>query len=246
MPRQRSKTIVTTVAGDGQSLAEARLENLKKAREKALELRLLRTTPSTAPGNTASVENKSRRRVKAEPVSPKPVDAKLVPEMLPAQEAKPRGRPRGSGKRKTPATESGNPSTDTVTADTGGHDGANIPGEILQGGSRTGDAIVTNEAPAPPESPKTPAGNTSVVQVNEPTETVEEGELDATPPPPTELPRGRSKNNRRKPTTVKRTRYSSPTKDTVRRRLQFDHMHVPVGGGAFYRNHHSGHFTFSR
>lgn len=80
---------------------------------------------------------------------------------------------------------------------------------------------------------------------------IEEGELDPTPPPPTELARGRSKNNKRKPTTVTRhvaetKKPRAPPKPAVVRKLNFDHMHMPVGGGAFYRNHHSGHFTFSR
>jgi len=81
---------------------------------------------------------------------------------------------------------------------------------------------------------------------------IEEGELDPSPPPPTEMARGRSKNNKRKPTTVSRHVASAASKKpkapkpAVMRKLNFDNMHVPVGGGAFYRNHHSGHFTFSR
>ena len=85
-------------------------------------------------------------------------------------------------------------------------------------------------------------------------EEVEEGELDPSPPPPTEMARGRSKNNKRKPTTVtrhveatKKPRAHPPKpKPAVVRKLNFDDMHVPVGGGAFYRNHQSGHFTFTR
>ena len=262
MPRTSSKTIVTAVAGDKESLAAARLENLKKAREKALELRLLRSKPSasSAGAGTSGVQNKTRKRIQAEPVSPKPVDAKMVPETHTTetqseeepkseQPTKPRrGRPPGSGKRKqqTMPVEPDNTPANTGGADTGGLEKPEGPRKVLRGGSGEGDAAVAVKAPVVPESPKTPSSNVSNVDTPEVPDTVEEGELDPSPPPPTEMPRGRSKNNRRKPTTVQRRRTRPPSVDTVRRRLNFDHMHVPIGGGAFYRNHSSGHFTFSR
>jgi len=262
MPRTSSKTIVTAVAGDKESLAAARLENLKKAREKALELRLLRSKPSasSAGAGTSGVQNKTRKRIQAEPVSPKPVDAKMVPETHTAetqsgeepkseQPTKPRrGRPPGSGKRKQPAmpVEPDNTPANPGGADTGGLEKPQGSRKVLRGGSGEGDAAVAVKAPVEPESPKTPPNNVSSVDTPEVPDTVEEGELDPSPPPPTEMPRGRSKNNRRKPTTVQRRRTRPPSVETVRRRLNFDHMRVPIGGGAFYRNNSSGHFTFSR
>lgn len=256
MPRTSSKTIVTAIAGDKESLAAARLENLKKAREKALELRLLRNKQSAAPSVTASTsgaQNKPRRRIQAEPVSPKPVDDSTVSEMVApdtrSETTKPRrGRPPGSGKRKQPDTpiDSNNTSADTVGADNRGLEEPKISRKVLHGGSGEGDATPTVETPVDQQSPRTPPANVSDVPSAQVPDTVEEGELDASPPPPTELPRGRSKNNRQKPTTVRRRRTRPPSVDTVRRRLDFDRFHVPVGGGAFYRNNTSGHFTFSR
>ncbi len=265
MPRTSSKTIVTAVAGDKESLAAARLENLKKAREKALELRLLRSKPSASAAGAGSsgVQNKTRKRIQAEPVSPKPVDAKMVAETHtteaqsedePKQEqpTKPRrGRPPGSGKRKQPSmpVKANNPPANSSGADTGGLEKPEGARKVLRGGSGEGDAAVAVEAPVQhqsPRSPRTPPSNVSNVVTPGVPDTVEEGELDPSPPPPTEMPRGRSKNNRRKPTTVQRRRTRPPSVETARRRLNFDHMHVPVGGGAFYRNHSSGHFTFSR
>jgi hypothetical protein len=262
MPRTSSKTIVTAVAGDKESLAAARLENLKKAREKALELRLLRSKPSVSStgAGTSGVQNKTRKRIQAEPVSPQPIDENLVAKMAapatqsgeitePEQPTKPkRGRPRGSGKRKQPEMpdDSNNTPADTTGTDRRGQTEPKVSGEFLHGGLGEGDATVVTQTPAEAKSPRTPPENVSDVPTAQVPDTVEEGELDPSPPPPTELPRGRSKNNRRKPTTVQRRRTRPPSVDTVRRRLDFDRMHVPIGGGAFYRNHSSGHFTFSR
>lgn len=264
MPRNPAKTIVTTVAGDKESLAAARLENLKKAREKALELRLLRSKqPSTS---SAPPTNKTRKRIQAEPVASKPIDAALAPETPQAhsgsdrpedvpiseqpgeQPTRPRrGRPPGSGKRKQESVPSGDLPVRSDGAETGGREKSEKPRKVLRGESGEGDANITDNATGEDEQePQTPPGNVSNVATPIVPETVEEGELDPSPAPPTELPRGRSKNNRRKPTTVQRRRTRPPSVDTVRRRLQFDHMHVPVGGGAFYRNNASGHFTFSR
>lgn len=224
----------------------------------------MRSKPSASStgAGTSGVQNKTRKRIQAEPVSPKPVDAKLAAEMhtaeqsndepKPEQPTKPRrGRPPGSGKRKQPSmpVEPNNTPANSGGADTGGLEKPEGARKVLRGGSGEGDAAVAVEAPIEHQShksPQTPPGNVSNVVTPEVPNTVEEGELDPSPPPPTEMPRGRSKNNRRKPTTVKRTRTRPPSVETVRRRLNFDHMHVPVGGGAFYRNHSSGHFTFSR
>lgn len=259
MPRTASKTIVTAIAGDKETLAAARLENLKKAREKALELRLLRNKqqPATAP----PVTNKTRKRIQPEPVPAKPIDDQLVPTMAAPEEnaagqssgsgqvPKPkRGRPLGSTKRKQPevSVETNHTPADSERAVEPGLEKPEGPGKLLHRGSGEGDAATTHPEPTEQQSPKTPPGNVSNVQVAAAPPSVEEGELDASPPPPTELPRGRSKNNRRKPTTVKRTRTRGPSVESVRRKLNFDRMHVPVGGGAFYRNNASGHFTFSR
>jgi hypothetical protein len=262
MPRNNSKTIVTAIAGDKESLALARLENLKKAREKALELRLLRNTQSASSvdASASGVQKKSRRRITAEPVSPTPTDAKLVPKMdttdeqteqssEPEQPTKPkRGRPPGSGKRKHSETAVAPDSTATITdgADGRGHEEPKSPCKLLHGGSGERDATPAAETPVHQQSPRTPPGNVSTVSVAHVPDSVEEGELDPSPPPPTEMSRGRSKNNRRKPTTVQRKRTRPSSVDTVRRRLDFDRFQVPVAGGAFYRNNVSGHFTFNR
>ncbi len=260
MPRQSSKTIITTVAGSLDDLATARLANLQKARAKALELRLLRQQQQQPP-DTATVRSNdvgppakpARKRIRATAVPPPPASERLDTLMQDADT--------GSGETITDTPKQSVNAQDQLATGDGtnvlGPDTPAVPpgaaqarpeAESIAPGARQRPANVqVSGGPSAPNvisvSPKTPASRVTEVPA------AEEGELDPTPGPPTELARGRSKNNRRKPTTVKRVSAKEAGSgksegDKVRRKLRFDH--IEVGRGAFYRDTNTGHFAFTR
>jgi hypothetical protein len=258
-PTDPSKTIITTVAGDKTSLDAARLENLKKAREKALELRLRRQSQQQQHQQQQSAQQAtpaSRKRVKPVPAPPVPrerqlVDTQDMEEDETSQHTTANIPDGGPGDfAHSQGTGSGKSGGETrVSVDVARPDGQEEPGQpetrvpVATGAPSGGAGSSVNPTTVSmQETPRTPASNV--------TDLPEEGELDPSPGPPTVMARGRSKNNKRKPTTVTRidpsARRVRAPKPSVVRKLDFDRIHMPVGGGAFYRNHHSGHFTFTR